>query len=202
MNISPSHFEELIKKGHSLDTIYLLTLINEDYDVLSLCKESIKIDTLYKSLIRKGLIVDEKTISTLGKDLLAFIETPSVTKLERRKDTSTEFDDWWKAYPGTDQFTYKGKTFKGTRTLRQNKEECKLKFNKILLEGEYTAKQLIDALLYDVSQKKENSVANKTNKLTYMQNSLTYLNQRTFEPIIELLGADIKEEQVIDSTDI
>lgn len=130
------------------------------------------------------------------------METPSVTKLERRKDTSTEFDDWWKAYPGTDTFTHKGKSFKGVRTLRQNKEECKLKFNKILLEGEYTGKQLTDALLYDVLQKKESSVANKTNKLTYMQNSLTYLNQRTFEPIIELLGADIKEEQIIDSTDI
>ena len=34
---------------------------------------------------------------------------------------------------------------------------------------------------------KENSVKTKTNRLTFMQNSLTYLNQRSFEPFIELI---------------
>jgi hypothetical protein len=46
---------------------------------------------------------------------------------------------------------------------------------------------MIAALAYEVLQKKENSVKGKVNKLTYMQNSLTYLNQRTFEPFIELV---------------
>ena len=54
---------------------------------------------------------------------------------------------------------------------------------------------MLEALNFDVLQKKENSVKMKTNKLTYMQNSLTYLNQRTFEPFIELIKEGAKIEQ-------
>jgi hypothetical protein len=41
----------------------------------------------------------------------------------------------------------------------------------------------------------DNTVKTKTNKLTYMQSSITYLNQRSFEPFIELIkeGAKIEE---------
>jgi hypothetical protein len=80
-----------------------------------------------------------------------------------------------------------------------------LKFDKILLEGEYTAADLIAALKFDVEQKKENSVKLGTNKLTYMQNSLTYLNQRSYEPFIELIkeGAKIDEApKIVGGTDI
>ena len=58
---------------------------------------------------------------------------------------------------------------------------------------------MIAALEYEVLQKKENSVKTKTNRLTFMQNSLTYLNQRTFEPFIELIreGKKIVEEPII-----
>ena len=54
-------------------------------------------------------------------------------------------------------------------------------------------------------QKKDNSVKTGVNKMTFMQNSLTYLNQRTFEPFIELIkeGNNIVEAPVIKwSTDI
>jgi hypothetical protein len=46
-----------------------------------------------------------------------------------------------------------------------------------------------------VLQKKESSLKNSTNKLTYMQNSLTYLNQRSFEPFIELIKEGNKVEE-------
>jgi hypothetical protein len=47
----------------------------------------------------------------------------------------------------------------------------------------------------EILQKKENSIKTATNKMSFMQNSLTYLNQRTFEPFIELVreGVKIKE---------
>ena len=105
------------------------------------------------------------------------------------------FEAWWKAYPGTDTFTYKGESFTGTRGLRVNKEECKIKFDKILGEGEYKADDMLAALQFDVTQKKENSVKAKANKLTYMQNSLSYLNQRAFEPFIELIKEGNKIEE-------
>ena len=74
-----------------------------------------------------------------------------------------------------------------------------MKFDKILIEGEYSVQELINALEYDVLMKKENSVKTGNNKLSYMQNSLTYLNQRSFESFIELIreGKAEKEEKQI-----
>ena len=86
------------------------------------------------------------------------------------------------------------------------KEDCRLKFDKILLEGEYTAQQLIEALNYEVLQKKENSITTNSNRLTFMQGSSVYLNQRSFEPFIELIkeGAkvDIAPQKPKGGTDI
>lgn len=196
LTVSPQHFEEIIKKAYSLDLIYLLKLIDQEYDISSL-RQSMKIDMLYQTLIRKGLITDnDDKLTTLGKELLAYMETKPSTKLAKKKIPNAEFDEWWKAYPGTDTFNHAGKHFIGSRSLRQNKDECKIKFNKILLEGDYTAQDLIDALKYDVLQKKDGSVKSGNNKLSYMQNSLTYLNQRSYEPFIEL----IKEGQIQDGS--
>lgn len=188
LKITPYHFEELIKKGYSLDVIYLLKLIEQQIDVEALCKESVKISALYQTLMRKGLISTAgDKLTTEGIELLKFIESSEETKIIKRKPANKEFEEWWKTYPGTDTFTHKDRKFTGARSLRQNKEECKLKFDKILLEGEYTASQLIQALEFDVLQKKENSLKTGVNRLTYMQSSITYLNQRSYESFIELL---------------
>lgn len=183
----------------------MLQLIKEKIDMSDMLKGSIKINTIHQSLIRKGLITDDGSELTLiGKELLDFIQTPMVNKFVKKKPETSDFENWWKAFPGTDSFTHKDRTFGGSRTLRQNKEACKLKFDKIMLEGEYTAQDMIEALQYDVLQKKENSIKQKANKLTYMQNSLTYLNQRSFEPFIELIkqGRQINEAQETGGTDI
>jgi hypothetical protein len=86
------------------------------------------------------------------------------------------------------------------------KDDCRLKFEKILLEGEYTAVQLIDALNYEILQKKENSVTTNSNRLTFMQGSSVYLNQRSFEPFIELINdgskVDIAPQKPTGGTDI
>lgn len=206
LKVTPYHFEELIKKSYSLDVIFLLKLIDEQIDVQPLCKNSMKIAALYQTLIRKGLISDaDEKVTTLGKELLVFMNTKEATKIVKKKPETSEFEEWWKAYPGTDIFTHKGKKFTGSRSLRRDKDECKLKFDKILLEGEYTAAELTQALLFDVEQKKENSVKTGTNRLTFMQNSLTYLNQRSYEPFIELIkeGAKIEEApKITGGTDI
>lgn len=165
-----------------------------------------KIAALHQSLVRKGLITEtEDKLTTLGIDLLQFIKSEESTKIVKKKPATTEFEEWWKEYPGTDTFVYKGKKFTGSRSLRRDKDECRLRFDKILLEGEYTATQLIEALKFDVLQKKENSVKTGTNRLAYMQSSNTYLNQRSYEPFIELIkeGAKIEEApKVVEGTDI
>lgn len=206
LNVNPQQFEELIKKGYNLDVIFLLKLIDEQYDVSPLCDGSMKIASVYHSLIRKGLITDDDKLTTPGRDLLEFMNSKGGARIIKKKPPTTDFEEWWKSYPGTDSFEYKGKTFKGTRSLRLYKDDCRLKFDKIILEGEYTAQQLIAALNYEVLQKKEASVATNTNRLTFMQGSVVYLNQRTFEPFIELIndGAkiDIAPQKPTGGTDI
>jgi hypothetical protein len=197
LNLSPWHYEELIKKSYSLDHIFLLKLIHENYDVTNLVENSLKISAIHQGLVRKGLITDNGALTTIGVELLVFLDTKEQTKLVKKKSTTSDFEEWYKVFPGTDTFTHKGKTFTGSRNLRQNPADCRIKFDKILIEGEYTVKELIEALKFDVLQKKEASVQENTNKLKYMQNSLTYLNQRSYEPYIELIkeGIQIKETQ-------
>ena len=206
LTIHPEKFLEIIKTSYSLDIIYLLKLIEQNYDISELCKESVKINVLYNTLIRKGLITEtEDKLTVLGTELLEFIESKSSTKFKKKKFENDSFDSWWENYPGTDKFEYKGKSFPATRALRPNKDECRTKFNKILLEGDYTSEQLIEALKYDVQSKKDNSISTGNNNLTFMQNSLTYLNKKTFEPFIEIIkeGKEIKNnDYYAGSTDI
>jgi len=200
----PNQFIELVKKGYSTDHIYLLNLIKEEGDISELLKQSEKVNQIHKTMIRKGLLTDCGTkTTTIGEQLIEFCNVEVLTKLKVKVPSVDEFDNWWKSYPGTDTFTHKSRKFIGSRNLRAAKEDCRIKFNKILLEGEYTAFQLTEALKYDVHQKKEASVKEGRNKLTFMQNSLTYLNQRSYEPFIELINQGVELESTPQSgTDI
>ena len=76
--------------------------------------------------------------------------------------------------------------------MRRSREDCRIKFNKILAEGDYNAQQIIDATSLDIFLKKEASVKTGDNKLTFLQNSFTYLTQRSYEPFIEMIQTGIK----------
>jgi hypothetical protein len=196
IKVTPYHFEQLLKDGYTLDMIFLLKLIDEEFDIKTLAEGGPKTDMLCQTLRRKGLVSEQFKITVLGRNLLEFMNTRAKTsKIVKKTQTFAEFERWWAAYPGTDIFTHKGKSFSGGRTLRVNKDECQLKLDAILAEGEYTIDQLIAALEYEVTQKKENSFKTGTNRLTYMQGSITYLNQRSFQNYIELInqGVVIKE---------
>jgi hypothetical protein len=205
-DVTFAQFTQIQKNGYSLDVLYLLTLVQKGMDVKASCEDSVKLKALYQTLYRKGLVTEEGSLTVIGGQLLNFVDDDSpVEKIVKKLVTDTDFDVWWKTYPGTDTFTYRGVSFSGSRGLRKDKEQCKLKFDKILNEGEYTATDLINALEYEVTQNKENSIKNRSNKLTYMQNSLTYLNQRTFEPFIELIkegNTIVKQTIVSGGTDI
>ncbi len=198
LNITPYHFEQIVKSGYTLDMVYFLKLIESGYDVNQLC-ETPKIDVLCQTVRRKGLVSESFKLTLIGKSILGLLEeegTPEL-KLVKKKTNSDDFEKWWKAYPGTDTFTHRGNAFTGSRSMRVKKDDCKSKLNAILAEGEYKIEELIAALEYEVLQKKENSVKTKSNRLTFMQNSLTYLNQRTFEPFIELIreGKQVTEDR-------
>jgi len=195
LKVTFKKYEKLIQRGFTLDMIYLLKMIQGEFNIKTLCQDTPKLSLLCQTLLRKQLITNEFKLTKEGDEILVFFDQPSRETIAKVRPSDDVFESWWKLYPGTDTFTHKGSTFSGSRGLRVNKDECKLKFDKILGEGEYTADVMIEALKFDVLQKKENSVKTKTNKVTYMQNSLTYLNQRTFEPFIELIKEGAKVEE-------
>ena len=192
LNLTAFHFRELITKSYSLDHIFLLKMIHEQFDVSDLVKESTKIAALYQSLIRKGLITEEADkLTILGTELLVFMDSKEPKKIERKKVDDSKFKEWWKEFPKNNTFTYKGQIFTGDRSIRVSEADCRIKFDKIVAKGEHTADELITAMKVHVHRMKEESIKKQVNKFTYLHNSLTYLNQGDFENFI---GETINEE--------
>ena len=198
-NITTHQFTELIKKGWSLDVVYILFLIEQGVDVSDMAEGSVKIATLIDTCYRKGLLTHGEQLTLEGKGLITFLQNTDVKLIyKKRKPPEDDFKKFWDAFPSTDTFTYNGVKFEGTRALKTNKEECKIKFNAIINEGGYSVNDIVGAVEYDVLQKKKNSFNTKQNKLTFIQNSLTYLRQRSFEPFIELMKQEQKEQPIKD----
>lgn len=194
--IEVESFEEILSLGLCLNSYYLLTLVEEGFEIPPLPRWL----AWKQTLSRKGYITDEGVITLSGKELLKAIEegySYKPLKKASRTAADTEFDIWWAAYPATDTFEHKGAKFPGARALRLKKDECRVKFNKILNEGEYKGEDMVRALKFEVLQKKQLSLVTRINKLSYMQNSATYLNQRAFEPFISLS----KDEEAIKAVD-
>ena len=148
---------------------------------------SSKVAAWKQNLYRKSLITEAGEVTILGKELLEALcanRPPGEVVKRVRKESDDHFEMWWKAYPQIDAFEYQSKRFSGSRGLRQKKEDCRKKFNEILLEGEHSTEDLIRALNREITLKKEQSVKDNENKMKYMQNSSTYLNQRTYENFI------------------
>lgn len=185
LDITNYHFEELIKSGYSIDMVVMLDWINRNLSVEEMCKNSIKIKTIYTALIRKGLVTKEGDITENGVKILDFVSKKTNKKLVKRVAVKDDFEEWWKIFPSTDIFEYKGRKFEGSRSLRTGKEKCRLLFNKYVLEKKYTKEEIINATLYDVELKKANSFRSGDNKLQYLNNSHTYLLQEVFEPFIK-----------------
>ncbi len=204
-NVTPSHFEQLLKQSYSLDHIFLLKLVEANIDIQPLIDGSMKIGGLYQSLIRKGLVSDvTQEITQIGRELLTFADTEVKEPMKKLKQKSSDFESWWNAFPSTDNFEHKGRKFAGSRALKRAREDCRIKFNKILAEGDYVAQDIVDATNLDVYLKKEASIRSGDNKLSFLQNSLTYLVQRSFEPFIEMIktGIEVPNAQTKRSIDI
>ncbi len=208
VNISFNQFEQLYKQGITLDMLFLLyELHNNEDDVWY--TENPKIENVFQTISRKGLCTEDGHITISGKELLNSLKEEKEIPIRKKRNVeknNDEFEKWWTSFPSSDFFTYKGKKFSGSRSLKNSKEDCRTKLKAILNEGEYTIDELIAALEFEVVQKKEQSLKTGINKLSFMQNSLTYLRQKTYESFIELIkeGIEIKETQnmVTNGTDI
>ena len=201
LKVTSEKLIELHKKGYSSDIVHLLEYVENGEDLDEISKDSPKLGNIIQSLYRKGLISDNHNLTKEGKELISFLSIKENKKIVKKKPSEEPFQSWWAAFPSSDTFDYKGRHFPGTRSLKAKKDDCKLKLNKILNEGQYTIEELIKAIELEVHQKKENSIKTGQNKLSYFQNSHTYLLQYTYESYVELIRKEQKAEKTPENYD-
>lgn len=185
LSLSSQVFTQLLELG--LDANHLWLLENPDFEL-----QSPKVLGWKQTLSRKGYIDEKGDLTKVGKELLLMVGQGKLLGVKKQKKeqrilTETSFDSWWKEYPATDTFSHKGKTFKGSRALRADKNDCMVKYGAILSRGIYTAEDMLNALKLEKKQKMELSVVDGVNKMKYFQNSRTYLSQGTYENYIQLI---------------
>lgn len=92
------------------------------------------------------------------------------------------FLTFWKEFPTSAQFTYKGVLFKSERTLKANQRVCEQKYNKILEEDKISPEVLLRCLQVEIATRKEESYLHwrKENKLHVMNGCEVWLNQKRY----------------------
>jgi hypothetical protein len=165
--------------------------IQYDSDVLS----------TYIELESKGLIkimANENEALTFflrekGSDLVKSFCTaqPTITEIKTAFPTEQpklisnihKFEEFWMAFPTSDEHG----VYRKTRILKAGKENCKKKYLALLNEGVSHA-DILKALKYEIKLRRDGN--NRQNNMMYMKNSLTWLNQKEFEIILETMTED------------
>jgi hypothetical protein len=187
-NLTIQRFHDILAAQIDLTALYVLQCVYYNHDILKMVPLA-KVKGWYQTLQRRGYIGPEGHITETGKQLLDIIGTDNsikqeLTKIEAKQEDG--FEKWWSHFPPNDIFEYKGKKFSGQRVLRSDKPKCRVYFDRIINEGEYTIDDMIRALDYEVALKKEASIKEGDNKMRYLSASTAYLNQRKFEGFIEI----------------
>lgn len=203
--INLSQLQLLNSLHYNLDHYYALELISNNPGSYNLP------DSVINTLMRKSLIVSHEskfTITTTGTELYTKIKncTSYIDPKEAKKELklikqslNESFLEWWTLYPSGDQIIIDGKEFSGSRAFKVQKEACEKKYIELLKE--YTHADLLLGLSYDIFLKKKQCLHSGENKFKYMQNSLTYLNQKTFDSFISMAKnnkwkGSVKENEV------
>lgn len=156
MNIP--NFYELLGQGYSLDQIYLLSEMKRGVSGFPVTP---KVRILIQFLVRKGLCTEEFAVTRAGDELIEMMlsQEPMVMgKKMKRDDAISFYAQWLKAFPVSDGFTYRGRTFPKTRVLRKNTEKCRELFHRIMREGEYTCDDMCRAIIAESLAKMDLSI--------------------------------------------
>lgn len=203
-NLSVNGYKALQKSGLTLDQMFYLELIIKEVDTTDIVGKD-RIMTWQQSLRRKGYLTEkgEATLDgfTLWKEVGVEGE-PFCTITERRAKAESDFERWWRTFPSNDTFEYQGQKFLGSRSLKRGKSESKAKFEEIVNEGEFSGEDIIRSLECEVELKKQLSIKEKVNKMCYMTNSLSWLNQRQFEGFVETSKKPLSSNSQITQEDI
>lgn len=129
-----------------------------------------------------------------GKELIEQLVNFKEKSKWTRKPVKTPFEEFWETFPTSDSHG----VFTKTRNLKSNKSGCKKKYEQYLNKG-IKHEDIIKALKYEINEKKEKSI--RDNKLSYLKNSYTWLNQKEFEIILESMEENDNNESGTDWTD-
>jgi len=135
------------------------------------------------NLEKLGMVLNNE-ITNYGKIIYTeFQNVDEKTKLHTKKikKVDEDFEKWWENFPATASHG----RWQSTRNLRVKKDECQVKFRKILDEHKYTLDTLIDVLKLEVSMRKSQSDVRGKNEMDFMKGTLSYLNSRQFEVWIQ-----------------
>lgn len=122
------------------------------------------------------------TLRVIGRELIESIMdfTPKATK-PKKGATNKLFDEFWELFPSTDAHSIYAKS----RILKSNKKGCRDKYKTLIEKEKVKHSDIIKALRYEIEDRKKTSGAK--NKLSFMKNSSTWLTQREFEVILEVM---------------
>jgi len=155
---------------------------------------------LLQNLVRRGYIAlfDEE----LGYDLYhnlyttdkaedviltlkdKFEEFKKVEIKFEKTDFETHFQEFWDIFPTSDKIMH----FPRTRVLRTEQEKCKKMYKKLL--EEYTHEDIMKALNYEINMRTNNSTGKAFSDFKYMKASSTWLNNKEFLSILEMMKED------------
>lgn len=157
--------------------------------------EDLKKSSLYLTLVRKNYLTLEGKITIDGKDLLSYLNIESDVKVliaEKAVKKLDQFEQWWKNFPSTDRvYDEQGNIkFQETRSLRNGKPQCKIKYDKIISEGIYSHEDMVNALIYERELRNKQSLQENQNKMTFMSNSKTYLHNNMYESFMGMKSLD------------
>ena len=170
------------------DITYNSDMINTYLELES--KNLIKIITNKNGALTFHLREKGNIIMNEFLDIPITTTTPITTEIQNKNHM---FEEFWLLFPNSDQHSI----YKKTRLLKAGKEACRIKYNDYL-KKEIKHTDIIKALKYEIKLRRDGN--NGQNKMTYMKNSLTWLNQKEFEVILETMDEDTLDNSSDDWT--
>lgn len=130
----------------------------------------------------------EEVISALKESYEAIIKSSKPVKFSKT-DFDTKFSEFWDLFPTSDQYLH----YPRTRVLRNEQEKCKKMYRKLI--EEYSHEDIIKSLAYELEMRRNNSTGKLYSDFKYMKASATWLNNKEFISILEIMKEDSIEKK-------
>jgi len=203
LDIKEHQIKALSKVGLNLSHFWVLNYLNyqSTFDVVTTIPEVKEV-----KLLKDRYLIDSNGITTAGtqfyNDIVACKAETKKKAVEEKGDEDGEdngFELWWKTYPASGNFEYKGMKFTSGRALKSNKQVCEMLYDKAVAISGATPGQLLKALSAQITLIKKESYESGKNGLQYMSSAEVYLRQGKYEAFLQQVAGSAddygKEEE-------